>query len=100
MRLHALAFAPTAAGLCRGSSGTVGAANAPISSRQFSALCEPAPLSGQVMNLLAGEGDVYDGIKVDAAKLPDDPAEFADSLRYSLQVGHACIYSLFLSSRP
>lgn len=39
------------------------------------------------MSVLASTGDIYDGVNIDAEQLPSDPAEFADSLQHSLQVG-------------
>ncbi len=43
--------------------------------------------------MLAHTGDIYDGIAVDAEKLPDDPAEFSELLEKSLEVRHFTLSS-------
>jgi hypothetical protein len=60
----------------------------PTQGYPFSALTALQVVEEQrTMSALVGIGDIYDGIAVSPEHLPDDPDDFADRLRTSLQVG-------------
>lgn len=52
----------------------------------FSLAVAPEMAPARVGEVLAHTGDIYDGVAVDAEQLPQDPAEFAQLLKISLEV--------------
>lgn len=55
--------------------------------------CAAVASPSSAAEMLAHTGDIYDGIAVDAEKLPDDPAEFSELLEKSLEVRHFTLSS-------
>jgi len=51
-------------------------------------MADAAPLPA--IAVLAGRGDAYDGVLVDAGSLPESRDEFTERLHHSLQARQAC----------